>query len=260
VQNRRARSEGQINDTGERVTDQSDSFIQEVDESLRQDRAMNMLRQYGPWFLGLVVVVLIGVGAWQWWESHQVSEARRQSDQFAAALEQAGRGDLDGAKTALQALSTQGPRAYRVMAQMEHAGILEAQGDLQGAIREFDAAAESAPDDTMRSTAQMRAAYLVADTQDFTAVQSRLQPIIDRGGPVSFLAQELLAVEAWEAGQTDLARTTLENLQLAFGAPEGVTQRAGLALSVIGPAPAQAGAPATETPAPQSAPAQGETP
>lgn len=240
------------------MTDQSDSFIQEVDESLRQDRAMNMLRQYGPWFLALVVLVLVGVGAWQWWKGHQLAEAQRQSDQFAAALEQAGRGDLDGAKTALQTLSTQGPRSYRVMAQMEHAGILEAQGDLQGAIREFDAAAQAAPDDLMRSTAEMRAAYLVADTQDFQAVQTRLQPIIDRGGPVSFLAQELLAVEAWEAGQIDLARETLQNLQLSFGAPESVTQRAGLALAVIGPGPAAA--PATETPAPQSAPAQGETP
>jgi hypothetical protein len=36
----------------------------------------------------------------------------------------------------------------------------------------------------------------------------------------------------------DLARDTLENLSLAFDAPSSVQERARLALSVIGPAPA----------------------
>lgn len=244
------------------MTNDSDSFIQEVDESLRQDRTLDMLKRYGPYLIAVFVVFLVGIGGWQWWKSHRIEEARQQSDQFAAALQQASSGNLDAAKTAFGELSTHGPTAYRVMARMEHAAVLEAQGDLQAAITEYDEAAADAPDDLMRESAQIRAAYLVADTQDFQALQTRLQPLIDKGGPISFLAQELLAVEAWEAGQTDLARETLENLRLAFGAPQSVTQRAELALAVLGPAPAAAaGAPAAnETPAPQSAPAEGETP
>jgi hypothetical protein len=141
------------------------------------------------------------------------------------------------------------------MARMEHAGVLQAQGDLQAAIAAFDAAAEAAGDESMRASAQLRAAYLVADTQDFQALQTRLAPLIARGGAMSFLARELLAVEAWEAGQIELARENLETLQLAFDAPESVRQRAQLALAVIGPAPEGA----ADDAAPAREPSEGES-
>jgi hypothetical protein len=238
------------------VTNDSDSFIQEVDEGLRQDRAMTMLRRWGPYAVGLIVVILLAVGGWQLWRDQQTKAAQRESDAFAAALEQAQNGDLEAAKTAFQDLTTRGPRAYRLMARMEHAAILEQQGDLEGALGAYDSIAEDAHDDTLRDSAAIRAAYIAAETQDFAALRTRLQPIIDRGGHASYLAQELLGVEAWEAGELDLARDTLENIRLAFDAPQAVTRRAELALAVIGPAPAPAGgAPA---PAPQASEGESE--
>jgi hypothetical protein len=229
------------------VTNDSDSFIQEVDESLRQDRAMSMLRRWGPYAAGLVVIILAAVGGWQIWRDQNLKAAQRESDQFAAALEQATSGDFDGAKTAFQDLSNRGPRAYRLMARMEHAAILQQQGDLEAALSEYDSIAEDSNDDIMRGSASMRAAYIAAETQDFAALRTRLQPIIDRGGHVAYLAQELLGVEAWEAGELEIARDTLENIGLAFDAPEAVRRRAELALAVIGPAPAAA-APANQPP------------
>jgi hypothetical protein len=127
--------------------------------------------------------------------------------------------------------------------------VLQAQGDLEAALTEFDAAAEKANDPIMRLSAQMRAAYIAADTADFDTLQTRLTPIIESESRFSYLARELLAMEAWEAGQNDLARDTLEALTLAFDAPEAVRQRAQVALSVIGPAP-QTSADGAAAPAP----------
>src|SRR5690606_671148 len=78
--------------------------------------------------------------------------------------------------------------------------------------------------------------------------------LIESDSRLSYLARELLAIEAWEAGQPDLARDQLENLTLAFDAPEPVRQRAHVALSVIGPAQTSS---ADGAPAP--APSEGET-
>jgi len=83
------------------------------------------------------------------------------------------------------------------------------------------------------------------------------EPLIASEGHLGSLAKELLAVEAWEAGDSDLARDTFENLTLAFDAPESVRQRAQLGLAVLGPAPETRAAAPSETPAP--APADGET-
>jgi hypothetical protein len=237
------------------VTNESDSFIQEVDESLRQDRMLVFAKKYGPYLIGVFVIFILGLGGWQIWQQQRIEGARRHADAYYAAQQLAAAGNLDGAKAEFQRLSNEGPGVYRAMARMEHASILSLQGDLDGALSEFDAAAEAATDPTMRESAQIRAAYIAADTQDFAALRTRLQPLIDADTRVSYLAKELLAIEAWEAGDLTLARNTLQELTLAFEAPDSMRQRAQVALSVIGPAPEETPADGAQAPAPS----EGET-
>lgn len=210
---------------------------------------MAFLRRYGLWLIAGVVIFLAGVGGWQVWKHNRIEAARAHSAEYLAAQTLVREGDLEGAAAAFSELREKGPRAYRIMARMEYGAVLQAQGDLDGALAEFDAAAEATSDPVLRETAQLRAAYIAAETQDFAALQARLQPLIEDGGRLSYLAQELLAIEAWEAGEADLARQTLENLTLAFDAPQAVQRRAQVALSVVGPAPTSAEG-ATDAPAP----------
>lgn len=228
------------------MANQDESFFQEVEEAVRQDRYLAFIRKWGVWIVAALAAVLLGVAGWRFYQSWQASAARTQSEAHIEARKLIEGADPAAAAAAFEQLSKQGPRAYRVMAMMERAEALVARGDLDGARAQFDAAAEAARDPVMRDTARLRAAYIVAETQDFAALRARLEPIIEAGGPISYPARELLGVEAWEAGELDLARATLENLQLAFEAPEPVRQRAQLALAVIGPA-SQAAAPAQES-------------
>jgi hypothetical protein len=237
------------------VTHESDSFIQEVDESLRQDRMLSLAKKYGPYLIGLFILFIAALGGWQFWQQHRIESARQHADAYHAAQQLAAEGNLDGAKAEFERLSNEGPQVYRAMARMEHAAILSMQGDLEGALREFDEAAEAATDKTMRESAQIRAAYIAADTGDFAALRTRLQPLIDSDTRVSYLAKELLAIEAWEAGDLTLARNTLQELTLAFEAPDSMRQRAQVALSVIGPAPEETPADGAQAPAPS----EGET-
>lgn len=224
------------------MTDQNESFFQEVDEQLRQDRLMKAFKRWGPWAGGALALVLVVVFGWIEFQNYQVREAGKQSDLFDEALKQVQGGDLDAATAQFAELSEKGPKTYRVMAMMERAALLEQRGDLAGAVTAFDAAAEASTDPIMRDSARIRAAYIVADTQDLQALKTRLQPIIDAKTPFSFLARELLGLKAWDSGDAELARSTLENITLAFDAPESVRQRAQLLLAVIGPAPESADA------------------
>lgn len=236
------------------MSNETDSFVNEVDESLRQDRMLTLAKKYGPWLIGVFVVILIGVAIFIGWRDYRQSQGRVHGDVYAAAQQLVAEGDIEGAKAEFERLTGEGPNVYRVMARLEQAAILQGEGDLEAALAEFDRAAEDADDPIMRDTARLRAAYIAAETQDFAALQTRLQPLIDSDSRMSYLARELLGVEAWEAGNLDLARDTLQNLTLAFDAPESVQQRAQVALSVIGPAPADSSGGA-QTPAP----AEGET-
>lgn len=236
-----------------RVTNETDTFVQEVDEKLREERLKSAAKRYGPWVGGAVLAFLLGVAGWQFWTEYSLTQSRDHSDSYVAAQGLARANNLDAAKEAFAELRDQGPRPYRVMAMLEHAALLSEQGDLEASLAEFDRAAEAASDRTMRDTARLRAAFIAAEIQEFDAVRARLQPLIDSDSRLAFLARELLGVEAWEAGELDLARTTFEGLTLAFDAPDAVRERAQIALSVIGP-PAEASA----APAP-AAPSEGET-
>ena len=231
----------------------SDAFT-EVEEEVRRDRYMRWMRQFGPWIGGALALVLIGVGGWQAYEGWRHGQARTYSNDFSAAQEMLTAGDAKGAVAALQALDEGGPAIYRQLAELEAASALVAQGDLQGALTRYDAAAAAARDPIVRDTARLRAAYLVADSQDFPAVQARVAPIIEAGGPIGHLARELLAIEAWEAGEFALARSSFDQITLSTDAPEAMQQRARLALAVLGPAaPRQAGAaPAQQSNAPEA--------
>lgn len=237
--------------------DGTETFVQEVDQHLRDERMFADAKKYAPYAIGAVVLFLAAIAGWQLFQRNQIDQARQGATEFAAAQQLAGAGDMAGAKTAFTALTTHGPQTYRTMAQLELAAVLQAQGDLNGALAAFDKAAGEASDPTMKETAQLRAAYLAAETQDFDAIQRRLQPLLNSHTKLSYLAQELLAVQAWKAGKTDVARSTLQTLSLAFSAPESVRQRAQQYLAVIGPA-TTAPAPATTPNAP--APAQGAHP
>jgi hypothetical protein len=228
------------------VTDDStETFVQEVDQNLRDERMIAQAKRYAPYAIGVVVFFLVAIGGWQGWQAYQVNEARKGAQEFSAAQQLAGAGNMNGAKAAFLALTTSGPQNYRVMARLEYAAVLQAQGDLNGALAAFDKAATETGDQTMRETAQLRAAYLAADTQDFDAINRRLQPMLNSHTRLSYLAQELLAVQAWKAGKLDVARDTLQNLALAFSAPESIRQRAQRYLAVIGPAPAHPAATTT---------------
>ena len=238
------------------MTNETDSFVNEVDENLRREQAVSIARKYGPWILGVFVALLVVIGGWQIWNQYSLDSSRRHAEQYAAAQQLLQAGNIPEAKTEFERLSNEGPRIYQTMARMEHAAILVQEGDLEGAIAGFDSAAEIAPDRVMRESAQIRAAYLAADTQDFPTLRTRLDPLIASNTGVSYLAKELLGVEAWEAGETALARQTFDQLVLAIGAPDSMRQRARVALSVLGPAPA------SETPADGAtapAPSEGET-
>ena len=239
------------------MTNETDSFVNEVDEGLRREQAVSVARKYGPWVIGAFAAALVAIGGWQFWIQYSVDASRRHAEEYAAAQQLFASGNLAEAKTEFERLSNEGPRVYRAMARMEHAAILAQEGDLEGAIAGFDSAAEVAPDRIMRESAQIRAAYIAADTQDFPALRTRLAPLIESNTGVSYLAKELLAVEAWEAGDTALARQTFDQLVLALGAPDTLRQRAQVALSVLGPAPASEQAPADGAAAP--APSEGET-
>jgi hypothetical protein len=211
-------------------------LFEEVEENLRRDQLQNLWKKYGVFAIGGAVALVLGVGGVGVYRSWQESQSKAASETF-VEIQQLAQTDPAAAVPKLQAFAKTGFGGYKALAEMERAGALQAEGDLAGALLAFDSAAKMSNEPAIKQSAQLRAAYIAAESENFAAVEARVQPLIADGGAFGYLGRELLGVEAYEAGQFERARIEFSYLDTAFDAPEGVRQRAQRFLAVLGPAP-----------------------
>ena len=225
-------------------------LFDEVDEQLRSDRYVSLLRRIAPWVTGLFALVLLGYFAfWGYksWQDRNLDTAAAAYQKGVAALSQ---GDVAGAQTSFQASAKAGAPGYKTLALMQQAALALADNKNDEAAKLYDQAAAAAPNQILGDLARLRAAQALLDTAPFAQIQTRLTPLADAKRPFAAYAKEALAMAELLAGKTPAARRDFTAVSLSFGAPEDMRQRAQLAIAAIdaGEAPsAVAGAKAAAT-------------
>ena len=73
--------------------DISDTFVREVDENLRRDRARDFAKQYGGWLIGAVILFIAASGGFIYWQYYQEQRSEHQVEQLAEAFKNVGSGD-----------------------------------------------------------------------------------------------------------------------------------------------------------------------
>ncbi len=227
----------------------SDVF-EEVEEGLRQDQFAIFLKKYGVLVAAGLIAILLGIGGYQGFAAWQANQSR----DFAGKLDQAqtqiaAHKDADAEK-ALKDVIARAPAGYKTAALLQLGAVKLDQGDEAAALKAYEDAAKASPTQQFRDIANLKAAYVAADVEDFAKLDARVKPLIDKGGPFSFQARELLAMQSYANGDIARAREELQFLTLALDAPEGVRQRAEGLLSALGPDPAESAEPASAPKAP----------
>lgn len=212
-----------------RVTD----LFREAEDELRKDTVESLVRRLAPWVIGAGVLALAGGIGWQLWQRYQAQKAVEAAEQYDAAMLMLQGGDLAGGAAKLGEIVKGGAPGYAAIAAMTQGGALQEKGDAAGARAAFENAARTIRDPDIRDLALLRAAYIASETETRAQLAARLKPVIDRGGPFSLLARELLAASAWHEGDTAAAKDEYELLRLDPRSPEGLRNRAAQAISVI---------------------------
>jgi hypothetical protein len=211
-----------------------DSFFREVNEELRQDQAKALWDRFGPAFIGLAVLVVLGTAAFVGWQYWTESQANRSGDDFAAALALANTGKNDEALAALGALEKDGYGAYPLLARMRAATVLLQKGDAAGAVKEFDeVAADSSIPDGLRDMARLRAALILVDTGAYEDVSKRVEALTPDTNALRHSAREALGLSAWKAGKAKDALALFDQIADDQGAPRDLRQRARLMSELI---------------------------
>ena len=212
----------------------SEAFMREVDEAVRQDRLVSFWQGYGRWLLAALVLGLAAFGGWLYWQHYSKTQSEAVSEQMDAVLTAAVGGGTPDAKQ-LDTLTKASQPGYRASAQLVKAGIAARKSDAKAAIAIYAAmAADSGLDQPYRDLALIRQTTLEFDALKPQQVVDRLKPLAVEGAPWFGSAGEMVAIAYMKMGKTDLAGPMFAALAKDAGVPQSIRSRARQMAGVMG--------------------------
>jgi hypothetical protein len=208
-------------------------IFEEVEEQLRSERYRNLAIQVFPWAVGIAVIALVAALSYWGWDSYRTRAANKASETYAAALDLIPTGQTQKAYAKFGEVAKGGSRTYKALALMQQGGIRLQANATADAVKLFDEAAKAAPDPVIGDNARLKSALALMDTAPYAAMEERLKPLTEQKRPYRAQAFEALAMAKLQAGKLKEARGDFVVVSLMPGVPDGMRQRAQVALALI---------------------------
>ncbi len=192
----------------DREAAQQDGFLREVDEALREQEFVDLLKRYGKPVGGAIIALLLGLAGYLYWDHARREAAGELSEKTILALDKIDPrgGGLDQALKDIDPLTKEGGAASQANARMLRAAISFQQGKQEDAAREFAAVAadEKAPQ-PLRDMALVRETAIRFDQLAPQQVVDRLKGLAVPGNPWFGSAGEMVGMAYLKQGKPDLA-------------------------------------------------------
>jgi hypothetical protein len=205
----------------------NEAFYREVDEELRRAQLSGFFRRYGRWLALGVLVALLLVGGFLWWQYRQESRAGQQAERFSEILDDLEAGQTKDAGKQLDELASSGNDGYRAAALLTKADLAIEAGDDAGAAVLFKRVAEDeALARPYRDLALIRQTALEFDKLAPAAVIARLKPLAVAGNPWFGSAGEMVAIAYMKQNKPELAGPIFAAIAKDELAPRSIRSRA----------------------------------
>ncbi|MFQ5565051.1 MAG: tetratricopeptide repeat protein [Paracoccaceae bacterium] len=201
----------------------TDSFIQEVTEEVRQDRMFRLWKKYGPYAVAAVVAVIAVSAGLNWMKHREIQQARETGGAFLATDiasvedQEALIGSVDGPAAVIARL--------RLAAAKAEAGETAAAADLYREV-----AGEPGLDPAYADLARLQAVRISAASMDPAAALAELDPLTAEGAPYRVLALELRAMIRLNSGDVAGAH---DDLTAIIGDPAATRESSERAIALL---------------------------
>ncbi len=213
-----------------------DSFIDEVNEELKRERMLALLKRYG-WIVVLAVLLVVGGAAWNEWNKAQTT-ARAQAfgDAVFAALNETDPGARSAALAALAESGSGAREAGRTgIVNLLLAGQALEAGDREGALQALEAvAANDALPASYRQLAVLKRVILAGSDLPVAEREALLQPLAQAGQAYRPMALEQLALLQVEAGDREAALAQFRALRDEPDLSPGLRERVQQMIAILG--------------------------
>ena len=212
----------------------SEAFMREVDDAVRQDQLLTFWERYGRAVLAAVILGLAAFGGWLYWQHYSTGQSQAVSEEMAKVADAAIGGGTPDAKQ-LDALTKASQPGYRASAQLIRAGVASRKGDIKGAVALYAAmAADTALDQPYRDLALIRQTALEFETLAPQQVVDRLKPLAIEGAPWFGSAGELVAIAYMKMRKPDLAGPLFAAMAKDQTVPQSIRSRARQMAGLLG--------------------------
>ena len=205
----------------------SDVFMREVDEALRQDELRTLWQRYGRAAIVGLVVLLLGIAGFLYWQHRQQVTAEATGEQLDAALDALSQSRPAEAEAPLAEIAKSSSDGYRAMGKFTQADVLLQKNDLPGAAALFKSIADdgSLPQ-PFRDLALIRQTSAEYDTLTPQQVIDRLGGFANPGNAFLGSAGEMVAVAHLRLKQNDQAGRLFAALAKEPTVPASIRERA----------------------------------
>jgi hypothetical protein len=217
----------------------TDEFIREVDEAVRQEQWQKLWKQYGSYLVAAVLAVVIGTAAGVGWRNWQERERLDEARRYAAAQQMLSEERPAEAAEAFAALAEDASSGYHVLARLRAAEARAAAGDPAAAAALLEQlAGNDDAEPPYRALGELLAAQRAFADADPGNLATELEPLVGANDPWRHSALELRALAQMRSGDTAAARQTLNDLLDDPLTPPDLGRRAAELLAFLGGAPA----------------------
>jgi hypothetical protein len=217
------------------IPDEDDILIREIDEAVRQDDALEFLRNHGTKLLGAILALIGGLGAYLVWDHYAERALEQQSETLIAALDAANQRDFKTASEKVAPLVDDGSPGARSAARMLQAAAALEEGETDkaaGLYQQVIADPDAPP--VLRDLARIREVAARYDRMKPADVIARLGPLAKPGNPWFGSAGELVAMAQLEAGNKAEAGKLFAAIAKDEEQPEGLRSRARQMAGLLG--------------------------
>ena len=212
---------------------EKDSFFKEIDEELRQESYAKLWKKYGKYLIGIAVIFVASVAAYQGWTAYDLNRRSDDSAIYYSALKAISQNKPSEAASALSRLSENGTTGYSILAQLNQAAVIARSGDSVGAASAYlSIANDTGINEVFRDLALILSTMHNMDAGDPVKLTDQIRRLISPSNPWRHTAKELAALLAKKIGNREQANQFFKELTDDVTAPAGIRARAAEILAI----------------------------
>ncbi|MBR3675862.1 MAG: tetratricopeptide repeat protein [Alphaproteobacteria bacterium] len=214
--NARTRGRRDLSDVNPELTD---SFIQEVDEDVKNDNLKELWNRYGLFVIAVVVLAVSAAVSFDKLQAWQTMRNQNRTEAYMAATKL--QDSADETIAALQKISQDNQGIFSDFAKLQIANVLLEENKQEEALAALEKlAGEKQVNSEVKNIALVKLATYKVDTMSYEDFKQLLQPVLAEDNSWMPLAQDLLAMSAIKSGDLENARSIYENILKIKDLPE----------------------------------------